>query len=155
MKGLQQSDPNDTSNNVEFQNSNVSEPERAEEALAREILHNTGNLVLLKDADGRYLFVNRQFERAFHVRREEIKGKKDEEIFPPEQAAAFRANDVEGSSVRIPSAPPFGAPVWTAMCWRSKLQRDGTPISMAPRGLGQRSLRWSTGIAPPRHRRVP
>lgn len=102
MKALQQSDPNDTSNNAEFQNSNVSEPERAEEALAREILHNTGNLVLLKDADGRYLFVNRQFEKKFHVRQEEVKGKTDDEIFPPEQAAVLRANDLLVLQAAVP-----------------------------------------------------
>jgi len=90
----QQSDPNDmSSNNAEHQNSNLRERNHAEEALAREILNHTERLIFLKDTEGRYLLVNPQFERTFHVRQEEIRGKKDEEIFPPEQAAAFRAND--------------------------------------------------------------
>lgn len=91
MKGLHQSD-----------NSYVSEPERAEEALVREILHNTGNLLLLKDAGSRYLCVNRQFEKTFHVRPEEVKGKTDDEIFPPEQGAAFRANDLLVLQAAVP-----------------------------------------------------
>ena len=57
---------------------------------------------MLKDAEGRYLFVNRQFEKTFHVRQEEIKGKKDDEIFPPEQAAAFRANDLQVLQAGVP-----------------------------------------------------
>jgi PAS domain-containing protein len=49
----------------------------------------------LKDIESRYLFVNRQFEKTVHARHEEIRGKRDEEIFPTEQAAAFRANDLQ------------------------------------------------------------
>ena len=97
-----QSDPSVRTKNAERQHSNVSDREGAEDALAREILNNTGNLILLKDAEGRYLFVNRQFERTFHVRQEEIRGKKDEEIFPPEQAAAFQANDLEVLKAGVP-----------------------------------------------------
>lgn len=63
------------------------------EARLRAILDNSPGMVFLKDAEGRYLDVNRQFERTFHISREEIAGKTDSEVFPPEQAAAFRAND--------------------------------------------------------------
>ena len=94
MTQRHQSDPNDRSNDAGRQRSNVGERKRAEEALAREILSSSANPVFLKDPEGRYLFVNRQFEKTFHVRQEQIKGKKDDEIFPPEQAAAFRANDL-------------------------------------------------------------
>jgi PAS domain S-box-containing protein len=52
-------------------------------------------LIFLKDTEGRYLLVNREFERALRVGQEQIKGKTDEEIFPPEQAAVFRANDLK------------------------------------------------------------
>ena len=97
-----QSDPNDRSNDARRQESNVREPRRAEEMLAREILNSSANLVFLKDPKGRYLFVNRQFEKTFHVRQAQIKGKKDDEIFPPEQAAAFRANDVRVLQARVP-----------------------------------------------------
>jgi PAS domain S-box-containing protein len=98
----QQLDPNDKRNDAARQKSYVREPKRAEEALAREILNNSANLISLKDAEGRYLFVNRQFEKTFHVRQEQIKGKKDDEIFPPEQAAAFRANDLRVLQARVP-----------------------------------------------------
>ena len=94
--------PNGRSNGAGRQKPGVRELEEAEEVLAREILDNTGNPIFLKDAEGRYLFVNRQFERAFHVRQEQIKGKKDDEIFPPEQAVAFRTNDLQVLQARAP-----------------------------------------------------
>jgi PAS domain S-box-containing protein len=72
------------------------EAERCEsEARFRAILDNCPGMVFLKDAEGRYLHVNRQFERAFHRTREQIVGKTDEAIFAPEDAAAFRANDLK------------------------------------------------------------
>ena len=80
---------------------NITERKRIEdkllesEARLRAILDNSPGMVFLKDMEGRYLHVNRQFERAFHMTREQILGKTDEAIFSPEQAAAFRANDLK------------------------------------------------------------
>ena len=102
MTQRHRSDPSDRSKDAARQGSNVRERKRAEEMLAREILNSSANLVFLKDPKGRYLFVNRQFEKTFHVRQAQIKGKKDDEIFPPEQAAAFRANDVRVLQARVP-----------------------------------------------------
>jgi PAS domain S-box-containing protein len=79
----------------------ITERKRAEQELRqaqeriRAILENSPNLIFLKDTEGRYLLVNREFERALRVSQEQIKGKTDEEVFPPEQAAVFRANDLE------------------------------------------------------------
>ncbi len=66
---------------------------RESEARLRAILDNSPGMVFLKDVEGRYLQVNRQFERAFHMTRDQVVGKTDEAIFAPDQAAAFRAND--------------------------------------------------------------
>ena len=79
----------------------ISEGKRAEEALresekrVRAILDNSPNLIFLKDVEGRYLVVNREFERALSVSQEQIEGRRDDEVFPPMQAAAFRANDLQ------------------------------------------------------------
>jgi PAS domain S-box-containing protein len=94
--------PNDKRTDAARQESDVHEPDQAEEALAREILNNSANLISLKDAEGRYLLVNRQFEKTLHVRQEQIRGKKDDEIFPPELAAAFRANDLQVLDAGVP-----------------------------------------------------
>ncbi len=50
-------------------------------------------MIYLKDVEGRYLFVNRQFETLFHVKRAELSGKTDFDVFPKKIAAAFRVND--------------------------------------------------------------
>lgn len=72
------------------------------EARLRAILDNSPGMVFLKDTEGRYLHVNRQFERAFHVTREQVMGKTDEAIFVPEQAASFYANDLKVLQAGVP-----------------------------------------------------
>jgi PAS domain S-box-containing protein len=51
--------------------------------------------IWFKDLQGRYLDANAQFERIFDRTCQDIVGKTDQELFPPEQAAAYRANDLE------------------------------------------------------------
>jgi PAS domain S-box-containing protein len=50
-------------------------------------------LIFIKDADLRYVHVNRRFERVFGLKREDIIGRTDLEIFPEEQARGFQEND--------------------------------------------------------------
>ncbi len=52
-------------------------------------------VMFLKDTHGRYRFVNATFLQRFGLRREQVLGLSDAEIFPRAQAAAFRANDVQ------------------------------------------------------------
>lgn len=47
-----------------------------------------------KDAQGRYLFINREFERLFHLTSDSIKGTTDYDRFTKEFADQFRANDL-------------------------------------------------------------
>jgi PAS domain S-box-containing protein len=67
---------------------------QAEEHI-RAILEYSPNWIFLKDTEGRYLLVNREIERVFCIGQEQIKGKTDSDIFPPEQAAEYRANDLK------------------------------------------------------------
>ena len=64
------------------------------EARLQQILNNTTAVVFVKDTEGRFLFVNRQFERLFHCRQAEVAGKTDHEILPEEIARVLRANDL-------------------------------------------------------------
>lgn len=64
------------------------------EARLQQILNNTTAVVFVKDTEGRFLFVNRQFERLFHCRQAEVAGRTDREILPEEIAQAVRANDL-------------------------------------------------------------
>ena len=79
-----------------------------EEELRREgekrlqaIMDNSTALIFLKDSEGHYLQINRRFEEIFHIANCDIIGKTDEEVFPPTQAAAFRANDRRVLGTRV------------------------------------------------------
>src|SRR5713101_7148779 len=82
-------------------NTDIEDRKQADEELRqaedriRAILEFSPNWIFLKDTEGRYLLVNREVERVFRISQEQIKGKTDSEIFPPEQAAEYRANDLK------------------------------------------------------------
>jgi PAS domain S-box-containing protein len=79
----------------------IEDRKRADEELRqaedriRAILEFSPNWIFLKDTEGRYLLVNKEVERVFRISQEQIKGKTDSEIFPPEHAAEYRANDLK------------------------------------------------------------
>ncbi len=52
-------------------------------------------VAFMKDAQGRYAYVNESFEKLVGLTLEHLRGKTDAEIWPPEIAAQFRANDAE------------------------------------------------------------
>lgn len=63
-------------------------------ALLPGMLDNSPSLIFFKEAqEGRYLDINPRFEQRFGLKRDQIIGRTDAEIFPAEQAAIFRAND--------------------------------------------------------------
>ena len=63
------------------------------EARLRAILDHSPAVIFLKDTRGRYLHVNRQFERRFGLSAHDIIGKTDGEIFPRKQARLYQTND--------------------------------------------------------------
>lgn len=68
---------------------------RESETRLQQILNNATAMVYVKDRDGHYLLVNRQFERQFHIREAEILGRRDYHVFPREMAETFRRNDLQ------------------------------------------------------------
>jgi PAS domain S-box-containing protein len=74
---------------------------RAEEALRDseqrllDIVDNSTAVMFVKDLELRYLLINREYERLYHVQRDEIRGKTDFNIHSPAIAEAVRANDRE------------------------------------------------------------
>ena len=66
------------------------------------ILDNTTAVIYIKDTEGRYLLINRQYENLCHISREQVKGKTDYDLFPEEQAAVFRMNDHRVLAQRAP-----------------------------------------------------
>ncbi|PYT00631.1 MAG: hypothetical protein DMF63_06235 [Acidobacteria bacterium] len=92
----------------------ITERKEAEKALreserrfSRFMQHLPG-LAWIKDLDGRYVYANESAERSFGVSGADLYGKTDEEIFPSQTAAQFRAHDnraVEsGSGIQIAEA---------------------------------------------------
>jgi PAS domain S-box-containing protein len=77
------------------------EIDRAREQL-RTILDATTAVIYLKDADGRYVFVNRQFQEVFGLRREQVIGKLDAEVLPPDVAETLRRDDLLVLGSRAP-----------------------------------------------------
>jgi PAS domain S-box-containing protein len=79
----------------------ITEHKRVEGEL-KAFLENSPNPIFLKDRDGRYLYANREFKRALRVSEEQIKARRDNEIFAAEQAAAFQTNDRHVLDARVP-----------------------------------------------------
>jgi two-component system, NtrC family, sensor kinase len=61
--------------------------------LLQAIMDHTPAVIYMKDLDGRYLYINREYEKLFNVQREQTIGKTDFDIFPPAYAQRFQAND--------------------------------------------------------------
>ncbi len=65
--------------------------ERGDQLL--QVIDGTSSVIYLKDREGRFLLVNRQFEQLFDLVQENIVGRTDYDLFPKEMADAFRVND--------------------------------------------------------------
>jgi len=65
------------------------------QARLQAILDHTKAVIFVKDREGRYVFANRELERALRMPTERIIGHTDHEIWPPELAERFRANDAQ------------------------------------------------------------
>jgi PAS domain S-box-containing protein len=74
------------------------------------LIDHTSAVIYMRDADGRYLLVNREYERLFRLRREDIVGLTDHDLFPTPIADAFRANDraaiARGEPVQVEEQAP-------------------------------------------------
>jgi PAS domain S-box-containing protein len=68
----------------------------------RAVLDNTPAAIFLKDPDGRYLLVNRAFERLHGRPADELIGKLDREVLAPEVAERMRVDDLRVMSEREP-----------------------------------------------------
>src|SRR5206468_12543077 len=77
----------------------------ASEARLQAFMNHSDSLMFIKDLEGRYLYVNDQFTRAFGLDRFDVIFRSDAEIFPPDLAAQFAANDsdalVAGKGIEV------------------------------------------------------
>ena len=74
------------------------------------IMDNSPAVIYVKDTEGRYLLVNRQFETLFQVSNDTISGQTDHDIFPTDIADKLRQNDESvlqaGKAIEIEEAVP-------------------------------------------------
>jgi PAS domain S-box-containing protein len=73
------------------------ERSRGQETLLKAVLASTDGVVYAKDPDGRYLLVSAGGARLAGRAEAEIVGRTDRDLFPPEVAEAFRANDLRAA----------------------------------------------------------
>lgn len=66
------------------------------------ILDNSTAIIFLKDLQGRYIMVNRMFEKLFNTTFENVKNKTAHEIFPKEIADTYAANSQQVISSGMP-----------------------------------------------------
>src|SRR5260221_9131702 len=59
----------------------------------QDIVDHTAAVIFVKELELRYLLGNREFELRHQVQRDQIRGKSDFDILPPEIAESVRAND--------------------------------------------------------------
>jgi PAS domain S-box-containing protein len=74
------------------------------------VIDNTSAVIYLRDSDGRYLLVNRQYEELFAIKRSDIVGLTDHDLFPAALADDFRANDLKalahGAPIQMEEVAP-------------------------------------------------
>ncbi len=78
---------------LELQRKKAEDARRKSEANLQAVMDNSATEIYMKDADGKFMLVNRWFERQFMRTREEIIGKTDYDFFPKQLADRFREND--------------------------------------------------------------
>ena len=66
---------------------------RASEKRLQEIADNVTALIYLKRLDGRYTFINRHYESILGATRDDVQGKTDFDLWPPEIALAYTTAD--------------------------------------------------------------
>jgi len=64
-------------------------------ARLRAVFEHSTSVICLKDIDGRYVDINREFERVANLTRSQIVGRTDHQLFPKPVADRFRENDLE------------------------------------------------------------
>ncbi|MDE1980704.1 MAG: EAL domain-containing protein [Betaproteobacteria bacterium] len=99
------------------------------------IMDHVPAVVYLKDAEGRYLMVNRQFESAVGRPNEQVAGKTAFDLFPEEQAQALWRNDwqvlTSGRFVEAEEVTPVGGALRTYQTVKFPLlYEDGVPSAL-------------------------
>lgn len=66
------------------------------------LLDNATCVIYMRNIDGRYMLVNAEYERLFGLRRAQIVGRTDHDLFPPSIADEYRVNDLQAINSSAP-----------------------------------------------------
>jgi two-component system, sensor histidine kinase and response regulator len=108
----------------------VEETLRENRQLLESVLENSAAVIYAKRRDGRYTFINREWETVCNLGRHQVLGKTDFDLFPKETAEQFRNNDLAVMKVGelVESEERVGTP-WGEQVFLSKkvplISRDG------------------------------
>ena len=81
---------------AQLRSKNISQHQLLEnKQLLQSIIDNTSNPIFIKEINGQYLLINKQYESLFHHSNQEIVGKTDHDFLPKEVADAYRNSDLE------------------------------------------------------------
>jgi PAS domain S-box-containing protein len=87
---------------AELERQQADEKLRRSEMLLRSILDHSTSAIYVKDAQGRYLIINREFERIMAIPVAEALGKSPSEYLPSEDAARIQSHEDEVLAMRRP-----------------------------------------------------
>lgn len=108
---------------------------RESEERFRSVINNSTTVIYVKDIEGRYLLINRSYERLFQVVERDLLGKTDSDLFPADIAEKFRRNDLEvirtGKPLEIEEVAPHGDGPHTYISIKFPLRRDGEIYAVA------------------------
>lgn len=83
---------------------------RESEERLQALIDNAGSVIYIKNPQGQYLLINRQYETLFHLEKKAVQGKTDHDIFPKAIADTFRANDLKviaaGAPIELEEVAP-------------------------------------------------
>ncbi len=105
---------------------------RETEERLKAILNNSPEVVYLKDPDGCYLLVNRQFEHLFQVQEAEFVGKTDFDLFSPTLAQVLHDNDLrvieQGITTQVEEVLEVNGQARTYIASKFLLYNDGGDV---------------------------
>ena len=124
----------------------ITERKRVEQALADRtvllngVLEGTTDVIFVKDLDGRLLLANAAYAAAARSTPGQLVGKTDEDLFPPEVAAAVRQQDeaviAGGSPMQFEETIPMACEARSFLTLKAPL-RDGSSRVVGILGIGR------------------
>ncbi len=91
-------------NRVDIKRLQIEQALKRNEAQLQAILDHTSAMIYIHDLEGRFLLVNKQFEKLFYQKADEVVGKKSHDIFSPHLADTFIENAFRVIQTRTPIA---------------------------------------------------